>query len=54
MIQIDMEMPESCCECGFCRNIFGDYECFANKCWGNVMYDIQKKPEWCPLIEVKE
>jgi len=53
MIKIDIEMPESCAECEFCRNIRGDYECFANSD-GNVMYDTTKKPEWCPLIEVKE
>lgn len=62
MIQIDMDMPSCCNECPCC------YEAEStpmNMCqakdyehWTEVKLSLnnicKKRPEWCPLIEVKE
>lgn len=53
MIKIDMEMPESCFDCMFCSEPWSEYECSADNT-GNVIDDVQDRPYWCPLIEVKE
>ena len=57
MIAIDLEMPETCKQCIF--------ETFTHKCkiisfWTNHYCDSTSdyresgRPEWCPLVEVKE
>ena len=53
MIKIDMEMPERCVDCP-CFN--GEYEvCQSNDEERLFPRDMEiKKPDWCPLIEVKE
>ena len=61
MIQIDMEIPKSCCECRF----FVDYEqCEGKPSWctaknepfeyyGGSFCIPKERPEWCPLKETK-
>lgn len=55
MIQIDMEMPKDCDECPCldrpwrsCKAKKGSNPPITNK----YLYEV--KPNWCPLIEVKE
>jgi hypothetical protein len=64
MIKIDMEMPAHCEDCIF-RDCTLEYRTYW-KCWAYKKEDHRyttfethnpkstKKPEWCPLIEVKE
>jgi hypothetical protein len=55
MIQIDIKMPVSCEKCP-CKNPWiGSFQleftCGVNK---KRLGSIYEKPDWCPLIEVKE
>ena len=56
MIQIDMPMPESCYYCRFVDSEF--MYCHARSphqhwdVWEEERYE-KGKPDWCPLIEVK-
>lgn len=63
MIQIDMEMPESCLDCRFCTNYrqmdcarchaVGDYggreipECSTSELYAG-------RQDWCPLVETED
>jgi len=50
MIQIDMEMPESCKECYLAKENWFYALCRITRkaVW------ITKRPKWCPLIEVED
>lgn len=56
----DMEMPSECNYCGFCRCYeYGRVWCNAKnailgECWEDMIRFGIKRPEWCPLEEVKE
>lgn len=64
MIKIDMEMPAHCEDCPFrdCALEYRDYwKCWAfksekHRCTAYKIYNPKSngKPDWCPLIEVKE
>lgn len=45
----DMEMPQKCGTCDFRVN---DFTCLASS--GAVLKVLYKRPDWCPLVEVKE
>ena len=51
MIQIDIPMPENCSECP-CM-----YDCIrcqaAERSLDYATFD-EKRPEWCPLVEVND
>jgi len=53
MIKIDMEMPENCEDCRFLLHISNNATCYASVALQEID-DIEIKPVWCPLIEVKE
>lgn len=44
----DMEMPKKCGTCDFRVN---DFTCLALS--GAVLKVLYKRPDWCPLIEIK-
>ena len=64
------EIPECCDKCYMCQNRFElcescsllislwdlipqkEYYCIAN--FNQRIQDISKKPEWCPIVEVKD
>lgn len=55
-VQIDMEMPECCRRCRLLQDVFGKYICIAlpEEDRETVMLrDLDKRPFWCPLKEVK-
>jgi hypothetical protein len=41
-----------CCECDFCYDCIGCCASDGNYKW-NFDY-LDKRPDWCPLVEVKE
>lgn len=54
MIAIDMEMPENCVVCQF---DMPDGSCAAmpiNFCGHTAYSELERKPEWCPLIPIIE
>ncbi len=56
-IQIDMEMPECCRECRFRTCFWYEYLCgaklFREKDGGVLIKNLDERPSWCPLQEVK-
>lgn len=52
MIKIDIEMPKSCDDCRFLLQI-NNANCYVSESLQEID-DIEIKPLWCPLIEVKE
>lgn len=53
MIQIDIEMPESCRTCRFCQDddYLPGYFCFLNEDCCEFSKD---RPDWCPLMETED
>ena len=59
MIQIDMEMPNSCYDCPFKKNYrnndFGIHcECELDDDYRTINILEHSKPQWCPLKEVPD
>lgn len=47
MVKIDIEMPKKCIDCPFVL--------YAKNCALMIkVVDLNKRPSWCPLIEIKE
>ena len=53
MIQIDMEMPKNCRTCPMVRVSLESW-CVLHDGVPAHVTDFNKRPDWCPLVEVKE
>lgn len=53
-VKIDMEMPKSCHNCNFLYPKGYKVCCIATSSKKIITEDVQNKPSWCPLQEVKE
>lgn len=51
MVQIDMEMPRSCYDCPCCYDLI---YCNLSQCGVDQETAHEKRPDWCPLKEVKD
>lgn len=58
MIKINMEMPENCEKCRMVDEEFAYCHAKGNQnsweCWDELDNGKNKRPSWCPLIEVQE
>jgi len=56
----DLEnLPKSCDQCYYSKNIFSFYSCSIKELGIPIDYNIKKgnlieKPYWCPLIEIND